>query len=109
MKTIFEKFACLTKSIGSTSAIGLLVFCLFACLGVSEAAEETRNILILNSSMATEKYALAQAEFKARFKGANFVDIDLAKEEFDEAYVKKIIREKKPDVIYCIGSKAYVL
>lgn len=88
--------------------IALVSFGLFACLNVA-ASEEARNILILNSNMSTEKYSTAQAEFKSRLNGVNWLEIDLQKIDIDETSIEKAIQGKNPDLIYCIGSKAYAL
>lgn len=111
MKKILHLFVCLSESFTSIRSIGLYIFCLsyLACITAGEAAEGPRNILILNSNKTTQKYALAQEEFKAKLKEVNWVEIDLGKDEFDKTDVKKAIREQKPDLIYCIGSKAYAL
>lgn len=79
-------------------------------MAAAVSAEEAGNILILNSNMSTEKYALAQAEFKSRMeKRSNLTEINLGEKEIDEAGVERIIRKKNPELIYCIGSKAYMM
>jgi putative ABC transport system substrate-binding protein len=69
-------------------------------------AREDKGVIILNSDMSIYKYSLAQSELKSRIthlKG----EIDLGSKWIDEKKIKKIILDVNPDIIYCIGSKAY--
>ena len=85
---------------------GLLCF-LLTVLGAPYAQGEG-NILILNSDMAVEKYLIVQTEFKAQLKQVQ-AEIDLGKKWGDESKIEDVILDADPDVIYCIGSKAYLL
>lgn len=100
------------KILNSCGKFPLVVMCLalFLTFTQTEAviAKKGGKILILNSNMSIEKYALAQAEFKSKMRGT-IVEIDLGDKQFDIARIKKTLQEMKPDIIYCIGSKAHVL
>jgi putative ABC transport system substrate-binding protein len=69
-------------------------------------AREDKGVIILNSDMSIYKYSLAQSELKSKIthlKG----EIDLGSKWIDEKKIKKMILDVNPDIIYCIGSKAY--
>lgn len=70
-------------------------------------ADSNGKVLIINSDMSVGKYAYVQTEFKA---GIDVVvdHIDLGSKWINEAKIKKKILKTAPDVIYCIGSKAYL-
>lgn len=89
--------------------LSFLITCFFNSGIVEDAlAEKSSNILILNSNMATDKYALAQREFKSHAPGKK-QEIDLGGNKGIVKEIKGTIRKIKPDIIYCIGSKAYLL
>ncbi len=69
-------------------------------------AREQGNVIILSSDMSVGKYSLAHIEFKSKIKNLKG-EIDLGSKWVDEARIKKMVFETDPDVIYCIGSKAY--
>ncbi|GAX62211.1 ABC-type uncharacterized transport system, periplasmic component [Candidatus Scalindua japonica] len=69
-------------------------------------AREGKGIIILNSDMSIYKYSLAQSELKSKITNLKG-EIDLGSKWIDEKKIKKTIFEINPDVIYCIGSKAY--
>ena len=66
------------------------------------------KVLILNSDMSVSNYALAHTGFKTKVAAISG-EIDLGSKWVDESNVKKTIHSVNPDVIYCIGSKAYLL
>jgi len=90
------------------SLVGLFLVLNSGWYSASEAGAITQKILILNSNMSVEKYFAVQTEFKSKF---NFpiVELDLGSKWFDNSEIEKSIRRESPDVIYCIGSKAYML
>lgn len=71
-------------------------------------AKGRETVLILNSNLSVKKYSQMQTAFKAHFEGSA-VEIDVGSNWFDEKVVEKSIRDTKPGLIFCIGSKAYVL
>lgn len=66
------------------------------------------NILILNSDMSIANYSLVHTRFKSRLTNLKH-EIDLGSKWTDESKISDAIRNADPDVIYCIGSKAYLL
>ncbi|MEK6621780.1 MAG: ABC transporter substrate binding protein [Planctomycetota bacterium] len=66
------------------------------------------KVLILNSDLSVSNYALAHTGFKTKVAAING-EIDLGSKWVDESNVRKTINNMNPDVIYCIGSKAYLL
>ena len=69
-------------------------------------ARENKGVVILNSDMSIYKYSLAQTELKLKITNLKG-EIDLGSKWIDEKKIKKMILEIDPEVIYCIGSKAY--
>ncbi|MGR3319466.1 MAG: ABC transporter substrate-binding protein [Candidatus Anammoxibacter sp.] len=72
----------------------------------SVAADKSKKVLILNSNASVKKYFMMQNEFKAKSKYHN-VDVDLGSKWKSEKWLKNTIRNANPDLIFCIGSKAY--
>lgn len=94
------------------SALGhvLLITCLCGpVFGEDAFSNKNGKILILNSDMAVEQYVLAQSKFKSLSASKIIDEIDLGSKSIDEAGIKSTIFEKNPDIIYCIGTKAYML
>jgi len=56
--------------------------------------------------MSIYKYSLVQSEIKSKITNLKG-EIDLGSKWIDEEKIQKMILELDPDVIYCIGSKAY--
>lgn len=69
-------------------------------------AGDSKGVIILNSDMSIHKYSLAQSELKSKITNLKG-EIDLGSKWIDEKEIKKTIFKINPDVIYCIGSKAY--
>ncbi len=74
----------------------------------SVSANETGKILLINSNISVKKYALAQSAFKPGSKVSTIV-MDIGSPWINEDSVKAAIQQEHADVIYCIGSKAYML
>jgi len=92
--------------------IGLLAIGSIFCLLLFSAshpllAGEVGKILLINSNMSVEKYALAQSRFQPG-SDISIVSLDLGNPWVDKDSVKKAIQKESPDLIYCIGSKAYM-
>lgn len=85
-----------------------MLFLLFISFSVSLFAKEDKKILILNSDKSIEKYLLAQNGFESVLTNPK-VEIDIGSKWFDETSVKNTILKEKPEVIFCVGSKAYLL
>ncbi len=69
-------------------------------------ASEDKGVIILNSDESIYKYSLAQSELKSKITNVKG-EIDLGSKWIDEKNIKRMILDVNPDVIYCIGSKAY--
>ena len=85
----------------------LLCFLLMFFLGAPYARGD-QSVLILNSDMAVERYRVAQTEFKSKLKIPQ-VEIDLGRKWIDESKIEDAILDEDPDIVYCIGSRAYLL
>ncbi len=66
------------------------------------------KILILNSDKSVEKYALVEKAFRADIDG-EISTLDLGLKFIDYGKVAEEILVEDPDLIFCIGSKAYLL
>ncbi len=88
-------------------ALALLPFVsgLFFANGIS--ADDQPRILILNSNLSVKKYFIMQSQFKKKFKNPT-VDIDIGSKWQEEGWLEKTIRKQNPELIFCIGSKAYI-
>jgi putative ABC transport system substrate-binding protein len=86
----------------------LLLAALTVFLFVGRASAKESKILILNSDLSVEKYFIAQSEFKTK-SNVRETKIDLGSEWADEGKLEARIKSENPDLIYCIGSKAYLL
>jgi len=71
-------------------------------------AKENGGVLILNSNESVKKYSQIQTVFKANFDGVT-AETDIGSNWLDEKPVEKSIRDMNPDIIFSIGSKAYIL
>ncbi len=94
----------------------IFISCVFFILNLSISmivpypilSEGEREILIINSNLSVKKYSQMQYSFKANFEGST-TEIDIGSKWFDEQKVEKTIQGRKHQVIFCIGSKAYIL
>jgi len=86
--------------------ISTVLWCASVCGSLH--AETPGNVLILNSDMSIANYSLVHTRFKSRLSGLKH-EIDLGSKWTDESKISDAIRNADPDVIYCIGSKAYLL
>jgi len=86
----------------------LLILSVIVFASDSLVAKGNETVLILNSNLSVKKYSQMQTAFKAHFEGPT-VEIDVGSNWFDEKVVEKSLRDTKPGLIFCIGSKAYVL
>ncbi len=91
-----------------TGCLLLFVLMLLSFQTGEAIAEESGGTLVLNSNAAVKNYELAQAAFTANTVGIR-AKINLGDSSVDIDQVKKQIRQVNPDIIYAIGSKAYLL
>lgn len=95
-KTLNEKYAWICM------VCGLLLFPppLFAA--------ETFKILVLNSDAAVTKYQISQAEFQ-KIVAFPVKAIDLGDKKWDAQSVEELLYDENPDLVYCLGTKAYLI
>ena len=93
---------------GLSHSIGRLLCSLLVFYLASPCAWGKESILVLNSDMNVQKYLTVQTEFKSRL-GIPQVEIDLGRRWVDESRIEEAILDEDPDIIYCIGSRAYLL
>jgi putative tryptophan/tyrosine transport system substrate-binding protein len=87
----------------------LIVACLVAfSMYELRAGETSKKILILNSDISVSNYSQAHTGFESKLTIPND-EIDLGNKWMDETKIKNTIHTMNPDIIYCIGSKAYLL
>jgi putative ABC transport system substrate-binding protein len=70
-------------------------------------AEDSPEILVLNSDSSVEKYRETQEAFKAMI-AQPVLEVDLGDEKWDITDIEDLLYDEDPDVIYCIGTKAYL-
>jgi putative ABC transport system substrate-binding protein len=71
-------------------------------------AADNSKILLINSDASVEKYEAAQMEFKSTVDSP-IKDIDLGEKEWKSQEIEDLLYDEYPDLIYCIGTKAYVV
>lgn len=64
-------------------------------------------VVILNSDQSVKKYETLQMEFKQAFP-LSTVDIDLGTTRNDTQVIRNVLSETLPELIVCIGGKAYL-
>ena len=89
----------------------MMTFSVFLCLfglgppPVSYAAENPA-ILLLNSDASVEKYRRPQEEFQKTIELPLSI-VDIGKKKWDLADIEELVYDEEPDLIYCIGAKAF--
>jgi putative tryptophan/tyrosine transport system substrate-binding protein len=71
-------------------------------------ADTTPTILLLNSDTSVVKYRETQDAFLTAVPHP-VIKVNLGDDKVDIADIQDILYDEDPDVIYCIGSKAYLL
>ncbi len=83
----------------------ILLLCISANSALGQDTKE--KVLIINSGSSVERYKDTQYEFSTNMPYQKvFVDMD---NPVDEKRVKSIIQNEAPDLIYCIGTNAYMV
>jgi putative ABC transport system substrate-binding protein len=72
------------------------------------SADEGPKIMVLNSNAAVEKYKIAQEEFTQSI-GVPVKKINLGDEELKLGEIEDFLYDEYPDLVYCIGTRAYLL
>jgi putative ABC transport system substrate-binding protein len=85
----------------------LLIFLMSFIVNIALA--DTKKILIVNTNTALQRYEKISTEFKNQLPKTAYqwVEFNIEDHENAESDLEKIISQEKPDIIYCIGSKAY--
>jgi len=71
-------------------------------------ANEIPKILVINSNASVEKYRVAQEEFK-QVTALPVLDINLGEKKWRISDVEAFLYDEYPDLVYCIGTKAYLI
>ncbi len=87
---------------------GVFILVILSLLPRPLLAMKNGKIVVFNSDTSVERYSIAHTVFKSKI-GNLVEEIDLGNEKLSKKKIKKKIRKIDPDVIYCIGSKAYQL
>lgn len=87
--------------------VTLLIGLLFLFSG-SNRAEKRPNIILLNSDTSVVKYNEAQEAFKKTFT-LPVQEVNLAEKKWKISEIEDMLYDEYPDIVYCIGSKAYLV
>ena len=72
------------------------------------SADEGPKIMVINSNAAVDKYKIAQEEF-TRTISTPVSEIDLGSKKWKIGEIEDLLYDEYPDLVYCIGTKAYLL
>jgi len=84
------------------------VFCLILPIPGVVSAEKDPKILLINSDASLEKYREPQEAFKEVISYP-VVEVNLGDENRELSDVEDLIYDEDPDIIYSIGTKAYLI
>ena len=86
----------------------LFIICFFLLFPGRLAAEDRPSVVLINSNASVEKYKVAQEEFKKAF-AYPVVEVILDEKKWKIPEVEDLLYDEHPDLIYCIGTKAYLI
>ncbi|MDY6863408.1 MAG: ABC transporter substrate binding protein [Thermodesulfobacteriota bacterium] len=72
------------------------------------SADNKPKILLINSNTSVEKYKVVQEEFK-KVVSHSVLEVNLNEKKWKTPHIEDLIYDEDPDLIYCIGSKAYLI
>ena len=72
------------------------------------SADEGPKIMVINSNAAVDKYKIAQDEFIKSIP-TPVVQVDLGATKLKLREIEDLLYNQYPDLVYCIGTKAYLL
>jgi putative ABC transport system substrate-binding protein len=75
---------------------------------VTLTAEQQPKVLLINSDDAVEKYHVTQEDFKRAFAHP-LLEINLNDRRWGINQIEEFLYDEYPDLVYCIGSKAYLV
>jgi putative ABC transport system substrate-binding protein len=102
----FEFFARAWARFLSYTLIGL--FCFVLLVPGKVFAEEEPKILLINSDTSVEKYRESQEEFTKAISRP-VLEVNLGDEKSELSEIEELIYDEDPDIIYAIGTKAYLI
>jgi putative ABC transport system substrate-binding protein len=83
------------------------VMTLFFLVSVS-SADEGPKIMVINSNGSIDKYRIAQKEFTKLLPNP-VMEVDLGGQKLKLREIEDLLYDQYPDLVYCIGTKAYLL
>ena len=72
------------------------------------SADEGPKIMLINSNTSVDKYRVAQEEFTKSISSP-VLEIDLGEKKWKLTEIEDLLYDEYPDLVYCIGTKAYLL
>jgi putative tryptophan/tyrosine transport system substrate-binding protein len=81
---------------------------LIVLFGTPFSLERHPIVMVLNSNPSIEKYRTVHNEFKDAL-GFPVIDVDISTEWMTKTRLQNKILDESPDVIFCIGSQAYLM
>lgn len=72
------------------------------------SADEGHKIMVINSNASIDKYRIAQKEFTKLLPNP-VMEVDLGGEKLKLREIEDLLYDQYPDLVYCIGTKAYLL
>lgn len=110
MKSCLKRTGCFERARARFLFYEKLIWLFFLILlipGVVWAENDTK-ILVINSDTSLEKYRESQEEFK-KVISHPVLEVDLGDEKLEISDVEDLIYDEDPDIIYSIGTKAYLI
>ena len=89
-------------------ALKLIIFTGLVFLLSILSADEGPKIMVINSNAAVDKYKIAQEEFTKSIP-TPVVKVDLGNKKLKLGEIEDFLYDEYPDLVYCIGTKAYLL
>ncbi len=83
-------------------------FMMLVLLVSVSSADEGLKIMVLNSNASIDKYRIAQKEF-AKSLPNPVMEVDLGGKNLKLREIENFLYDQYPDLVYCIGAKAYLL
>jgi putative ABC transport system substrate-binding protein len=86
----------------------LICFLCFLLILTGLFADEGHKIMVINSNASVERYEIAQEEFK-KVISRPVLEINLDEKRWRIPDLQDLLYDEYPDLIYCIGTKAYLI
>ncbi|MCX5799476.1 MAG: hypothetical protein NTU90_07960 [Proteobacteria bacterium] len=83
------------------------VICFLLLLPAVLSAQKKPKVLLITSDATVVKYSAIREEFKKAFSRP-ILEVNLNEKQWGINAVEEFLYDEKPDLIYCIGSKAYL-